>query len=283
MGALIVGGRRASEVYPAVGSLMFDVPTADRRGVHTCGVTLIERGWAVTAAHCVTDPPTEPTAAANRSWLTPAGTPVRDKRFHLSLGAIDRTAGTPAGVRNIVVHPGWAWGAGPGDVGDWALVRLDRQLELQPMELAGPPARLGAPIRLLGWGLTAPNGSGTPPIHLQELDTRVLAPVSCAAVGITTAELCLDNPWDVAGPCSGDSGGPALVRANGRWQFAGVASRNTGAYCGDGPAVYTSAPAYREWAYRVMRGQLPLVPLAPAQGGPVDSPWAPILTTDHRG
>jgi secreted trypsin-like serine protease len=49
--------------------------------------------------------------------------------------------------------------------------------------------------------------------------------------------------------CSGDSGGPAYVFVDGRFELAGATSRATregGRTCGDG-GVYTRIPAYRDW------------------------------------
>jgi secreted trypsin-like serine protease len=49
--------------------------------------------------------------------------------------------------------------------------------------------------------------------------------------------------------CTGDSGGPAYVFVDGRFELAGATSRGTrgtGRKCGDG-GVYTRVPAYRDW------------------------------------
>lgn len=53
--------------------------------------------------------------------------------------------------------------------------------------------------------------------------------------------------------CKGDSGGPAYVYVDGRFELAGATSRGTrsaGRMCGDG-GVYTKVPAYRDWIVSV--------------------------------
>jgi hypothetical protein len=130
----------------------------------------------------------------------------------------------------------------------------EQPLELQTIELAGKPARPGDTVRLLGWGITEPDGSGPLPAMLQELDTKVVPVKQCALPAISGEEICTNNPHGTDGPCNGDSGGPALKKEEGRWKSAGGTSRSNGRWCGVDKAVYTSSPDYRQWIYDTARG-----------------------------
>src|SRR5206468_11525293 len=72
------------------------------------------------------------------------------------------------------------------------------------------PTRRSSDLRLLGWGVTEPDGGGSLPVMVQELDIdppAILPADRCAAGGITAGELCINNVNGTDGPCFGDSGG----------------------------------------------------------------------------
>jgi len=262
----IIGGHRASEVYPWAASLMYDAPAYGRQDWHTCGATLIERGWLATAAHCVTDPPSITTAQRYRVDML-AGTPIptKDKAFHVSIGATDRTQGTTATVVAIYVHPGWTFLTKPGKASDVAVLKLDHQVEEQAIEIPGRATKVGSAVRSVGWGLTDPAGIGTAPQLLQEYDTKTLPAARCTTGAITVGDICLDNPNGRTGACYGDSGSAAIEKINRRWQFVGIVSRSGELNCGEEPTVYTSAPDYAGFMYDVMTGKQP--PVLAATGG----------------
>ncbi|MFB9305513.1 trypsin-like serine protease, partial [Kibdelosporangium philippinense] len=74
------------------------------------------------------------------------------------------------------------------------------------------------------------------------------------------SELCVYGTTS-ATACYGDSGGPALVQANGGWQLVGATSRSggTNSTCGTGTdnAVYTDVVAYRQWIDSTIGGGEP--------------------------
>lgn len=221
-GALVVGGHNATEQYDWMASLQ-------RAGQHSCGASLIDQRWVLTAAHCVQD--------------------AKPADLGLRIGSPDRTkGGTEAGVAKIVVHPDYAKRNPNGDL---ALLELDRAVPEKPVTIADSSGPVGAPSRIIGWGVTCPvRGCGEPPAQLQELDTEVAADSQCSLSLIDGAtEICTGSPEPSANACFGDSGGPQLEGTPGNWRLTGVTSRLGGLLpvCATAPSIYTDATAYHDW------------------------------------
>ncbi|RZQ64391.1 S1 family peptidase [Amycolatopsis suaedae] len=215
----IVGGSDADQDYSFMVSLQ-------QGGQHFCGGSLIKADWVLTAAHCVEG--TSPSAISAR------------------IGSRDRTSGgEEAKASEVIVHPDYN-GSSPG--GDIALVKLSAPAKSATVP-QGSTIDPGTKSRLIGWGQTCPTrgGCGAPQI-LQQLDTQVVEASKCTGID-GKLELCTDNPGGDAGACYGDSGGPQIVQAGGKWELIGVTSRsgNNDPTCATGPSIYTSVPAYSSW------------------------------------
>ncbi|MBL1096665.1 trypsin-like serine protease [Streptomyces sp. 205] len=65
------------------------------------------------------------------------------------------------------------------------------------------------------------------------------------AWGIREGDFRTDNPGGKAGTCGGDSGAPALAKADGRWRLAGVTSRAVGD-CASTPDIYPSVAEHQK-------------------------------------
>lgn len=224
----IIGGSPASEAYPFMASLQYKDPN---RSPIRCGATLVSPHWLVTAAHCI--------AGLDGVELDPAP-------FQVKIGSTDHQAGTTYQIERFVAHP-W-WGAGKESIADIGLIKLTAAASQPYVDSAGFPAN-GASVRILGWGRTSDNGPI--PRELQQLDSTTLPYESCIhndPYDITPGDVCVDAPGGTASICSGDSGGPLLVRVQGTWQIAGIASRSPGeSSCLDGPPVFTSTNDYWHW------------------------------------
>ncbi|GAB2742594.1 S1 family peptidase [Amycolatopsis magusensis] len=215
----IVGGNDADQEYSWMVSLQ-------EGGNHFCGGSLISPEWVLTAAHCVQGSSADSISAR--------------------IGSNDRTSGgEEAQAAEVIVHPDYN---GTGAGGDIALVKLSAPASSAPVSL-GTTTDAGTQTRLLGWGQTCPERGGCDaPVQLQQLDTQLVAADQCTGID-GSLELCTDNPGGNAGACYGDSGGPQVVSAGGKYELIGVTSRtgNGDPTCATGPSIYTSAPAYADW------------------------------------
>ncbi len=219
---LIVGGGDATEQYDWMTSLQ-------KQGQHSCGASLIDSEWVLTAAHCVQD-------------SAPAD-------FNLRIGSPDQSAGgTEAKAAEIIQHPAYANEKPNSDI---ALIKLDRAVDEKPVQIADAPGAAYTPSRIIGWGLTCPaRGCGEPPKQLQQLDTHVAPDNQCALSSVDEAtEICTGSKQLLKNACFGDSGGPQLEGTPGNWRLTGVTSRlgSPVPVCGTAPSVYTDATAYKGW------------------------------------
>jgi hypothetical protein len=264
----VIGGNPPTQNYPAGSyvSLKYDAPTFGRSNWHTCGAALTFNNLIRTAAHCVTNPPPEMSDAQKerlaRSYHMDTQSviiPVEAKSFWVRVGSKNKeTGGVIARATITWVHPNWIWATTPGsEVDDVALLSLDQFVDVYTLPLAPRPARPGDTVYRLGWGVTLPDGNGPLPSQIRELKSQIIDPVNCAPgepFGITTRDVCVNNPNGVDGDCFGDSGGPIVIKMGGVFYDAGIDSRGVGEFCGVTPSSYTSTPEFRTEIYDVARG-----------------------------
>ncbi|WP_410570450.1 S1 family peptidase [Amycolatopsis sp. cmx-4-61] len=259
----IVGGHAPSLQYPAgaFAALIYDAPTHGIKNHFTCGAAQRNGRFLEIAAHCVTDPPASLSIEAKARLMrfygvdaTSAAIPTADKEFSVRVGSPDRTAGgTVVRASVFYVHPGWSWGQGP-ESDDIALLETDEYLNSYPLPIAPRKPRPGETVYSIGWGGTEPIFNGQLPTQIMELKRKVAPAKNCVDAGITTRDICLDNPGGRNGYCNGDSGGPAVVEQDGVLYNAGPTSRGGSAICGATPDVNTSAAEFERELNDAMRG-----------------------------
>lgn len=207
---------------------------------HTCGGTLINANWVMTAGHCISNSLT----------------------YQVVLGEYDRSKEEgpeqviPINPKDLFVHPKW----NPNCVAcgnDIALIKLSRSAKLgakvQPACLPPPDEILpnGAPCYISGWGRLYTNGPL--PDKLQEALLPVVDYAHCSKWdwwGFSVKKTMVCAGGDIQSGCNGDSGGPLnCPTENGTWQVHGVTSFVSGLGCNTlkKPTVFTRVSAFNAW------------------------------------
>lgn len=203
----IVGGQPADEEYPWMASLQVDEQLI-------CGAALVRPTVALTAAHCVEG--------------------EKPERLSVVLGRkrLSTNDGERIGVKAVQQHEGYR--TDPNGGHDIALLQLSHAssaatipiVSLSQAALWAP----GKPVRVLGWGATAPEVGSTTD-DLMQVDIQIVSDSSCAssyngaAAGFDAATMvCAGAPLGLKDSCQGDSGGPLIAKAADGWVEVGTVS-----------------------------------------------------------
>ncbi|XP_004429095.1 PREDICTED: chymotrypsin-like elastase family member 1 isoform X2 [Ceratotherium simum simum] len=239
--ARVVGGNEAQKnSWPSQISLQY---LSGGSWYHTCGGTLIQQKWVVTAAHCVD------------SQLT----------FRVVVGDhnLSQNDGTEqyVSVQKIVVHPSWNsdnMAAGY----DIALLRLAQRVTLNSYVQLGVLLQAGTilpndtPCYITGWGRTKTNGQLAQTLqeaYLPSVDYSTYSSASYWGSTMKNTMVCAGGDGVRSG-CQGDSAGPLHCLLNGQYAVHGVTSfvSSLGCNVAKKPTVFTRISAYISWINNVI-------------------------------
>ncbi len=228
----------ADNSYPFMAAIQYsDAESLENPYGHQCGGTLISKDKILTAAHCVSSKAKDGTLTIEPGEL-----------FKVSVGmrSYGTNQGFRRGVKEIKVHPRYASLKNPPFAYDLAILTLDEPVsDIKPVVLGtGAMDKPGTSGLIIGWGATS---SDTIEKSEDMLESRLKVgknnqctiDVRRATQGAfrfkASIQLCA---YTASGPCSGDSGGPLLHYADGRFFEIGIVS--FGGKCGTGAvSVYT--------------------------------------------
>lgn len=249
----IVGGKAARYGrYPYIVSLR-----VGKAKSHFCGGSLIHSRLVLTAAHCFFE------ADGRRSSLA-------YWRPHVHIGGYSREGSSfkAQGIRTLV-HRRYDPDTQENDV---ALVLLDRPSTQIPIRLPlgrpSPAVEPGTLLTAIGFGVLWDHGP--PARFLQEVPLMLLSYDDCLAYMPTeqwgnNSMLCAGQPSRHKDTCTGDSGGPLLLKdQRGRpWLDTIVGITSFGYKCaGQRPGTYTNVALMAPWIRHTARRLL-----APPQRG----------------
>ncbi|XP_029286564.1 LOW QUALITY PROTEIN: elastase-1-like [Cottoperca gobio] len=231
----VVGGEVAKpNSWPWQISLQYK---SGSRYYHTCGGTLIARGWVMTAAHCVD---------SNRMWRVLIG----EHDLNSNSGR-EQTMD----VHAVYIHPQWN-SNNVANGFDIALIRLSSEATLNSYAQLGslPPKGQILPHNnrcyITGWGRISTGGSLS--TQLKQAYLPLVDYKTCSSRGwwgSTVSSTMVCGGGGAEAGCNGDSGGPLNCLVNGKYHVHGIASFVSGYGCNTPkkPTVFTRVSAYIDW------------------------------------
>ncbi|XP_044728724.1 trypsin-1-like [Chrysoperla carnea] len=250
-GARIVGG---SATIPGQFPWMVSIT---RHGGHFCGGSIINKHWIVTAAHCI--------CSGTGDFMVPKQLKVTIAQYDLR----EKNSGISyqMDVKNIVVHPEYTCNRVKNDI---AMIQIKTSINwsnnVQPACLANSvydssySKYEGSDATVIGWGWLNENTTVGRADILQRVNVKVFENLKCnnwyqsngKKTIIRDSQMCAGVEHGGKDSCWADSGGPLMIRTEGKKMVIGIVSTGIGCARPRLPGLYTRVSDYIPWIQKVI-------------------------------